>query len=91
MKREFSVEEARTVGDGLGIDWKKTDLEQFRTGLAIELEHGGADPQTNVTNDDLQLTGKIALAHLKEYPDYYSRLKRLESEAEAFWKDGRDK
>lgn len=86
-KREFTKEEARSVGDSLGIDWQKTDLEQFRLGLGIELEHGGVDPQTNVTNDDLVSTGKIALAHLNEFPDYYTRLTKLESEAEAFWNE----
>lgn len=60
-------------------------LEQFRQGLAVELEHGPHDPQTNVTSDDEILTGKIALAHLKEYPDYYDRLEQLEKAAEAFW------
>ena len=88
-KREFTTEEARTIGDALGIDWDTVDVEQFRIGIAIELEHGGVDPLTNVTNDDLVLTGKIALAHLNEFPDYYSRLEKLEEEAEAFWKDGR--
>jgi hypothetical protein len=88
-KREFTIEEARQAGDALGVDWDKVEIEQFRIGLAIELEHGGVDPMTNVTNDDLALTGKIALAHLNEFPDYYSRLEKLEEEAEAFWKDGR--
>lgn len=88
-KREFSIEEARIVGDQIGIDWTRTDPEQFRIGLAIELEHGGVDPKTNVTNDNLILTGKIALAHLNEYPDYYTRLQHLETEAEEFWEEGR--
>lgn len=88
-KRQFSTEEAKIIGDQLDIDWTKTDLEQFRVGLAIELEHGGVDPKTNVTDDNLILTGKIALAHLNEYPDYYTRLERLEKEAEEFWEDGR--
>lgn len=89
-RREFSVEEARAVGESLGIDWNKIDVNQFRTGLSIELEHGRVDPKTNITNDDLVLTGKIALAHLNEYPDYYSRLAKLEDEAETFWKEGRN-
>lgn len=88
-KREFSVEEAKAIGDQLGINWSEIDVHQFLIGLAIELEHGGVDPKTNITNDDLVLTGKIALAHLNEYPDYYTRLEKLEEEAEAFWKDGR--
>jgi hypothetical protein len=89
LKREFSLEETRKIGDQLGIDWDKIDVEQFRIGLAIELEHGRVDPATNVTNDDLLVTGKIALAHLNEFPDYYSRLEKLEEEAETFWKEGR--
>lgn len=88
-KREFSAAETKDIGGQIGIDWSKTDLEQFRIGLAIELEHGGVDPQTNVTNDDLIITGKIALAHLNEFPDYYTRLKHLEKEAEEFWQEGR--
>ena len=81
--RQISVEEARSVGTQLGIDWTKIDLEQFRRGLEVELEHGAHDPETNVTNDDPHLTGKIAWAHLKEFRDYYTRLDRLEAEAEA--------
>jgi len=57
-------------------------VEQFRMGMDVELEHGTRDPQTNVTNNDGILTGKIALAHLKEFPDYYTRLYKLEEEAE---------
>lgn len=84
VRRQFSIDEARRIGQAIGIDWKAgdVDLEQFRMGLAIELEHGLADPQTNVTDDDEVTTGKIALAHLKEIPDYYTRLSRMEAEAE---------
>ena len=84
-KRRISVEEAGNVGSTLGIDWTKVDLQQFRRGLEVELEHGARDPETNVTNDDLTLTGKIAWAHLKEFPDYYTRLDKLEAEADAYW------
>jgi hypothetical protein len=84
-KRGVGSDEARRVGASLGIDWKKVDLEQFRRGLEVELEHGALDPETNVTNDDLSLTGKIAWAHLKEFPDYYTRLDKLEAEADAYW------
>ena len=89
-KREFTREEAETIGNALGVDWSHTPLEEFRLGLAVELEHGTHDPQTNVTHDDPEETGKIALAHLKEFPDYYTRLTAMEMEAEAFWED-RDK
>jgi hypothetical protein len=81
-KRQFSAQEAHTVGTQLGLDWTKIDLEQFRRGLEVELEHGAIDPETNVTGDDLVLTGKIAWAHLKEIQDYYTRLDLLEAEAE---------
>ena len=85
-KRQISLDEARQIGTTLGVDWKKFDLEQFRRGLEVELEHGSRDPETNVTNDDLNLTGKIAWAHLKEFGDYYTRLDKLEAEADAEWK-----
>jgi hypothetical protein len=51
----------------------------------VELEHGARDAQTNVTNDDALVTGKIALAHLKEFPDYYTRLSEMEKEADEYW------
>lgn len=80
-RRQFDLDEARAIGDELGVDWKVTDLEQFRLGLSVELEHGVADARTNVTNDDPLLTGKIAWAHLNEIPDYYTRLLAMEREA----------
>lgn len=80
MTREFTAEEARAIGDSIGMDWATVDLEQFRLGLAVELEHGAHDPDTNVTDDDLAMTGKIAWAHLKELPDYYTRLATMEGE-----------
>jgi hypothetical protein len=79
--RRISQNEARSVGASLGVDWAQIDLEQFRRGLEVELEHGARDPQTNVTNNDILLTGKIAWAHLKEIQDYYTRLDQLEAEA----------
>lgn len=82
-KRLITAEEARSTGRRLGLDWGKIDLEQFRRGLEVELEHGARDPETDVTNDDLILTGKIAWAHLKEIRDYYTRLDQLEEEAQA--------
>ena len=84
-KKEFSTEEARTVGETLGILWDQFDVDQFRRGMNVELEHGLRDPQTNVTDDDPSLTGKIALAHLNEFPDYYDRLEKMEKEADEFW------
>jgi len=81
----FTTEDAKTIGEALGIDWSKFDLEQFRIGMNVELEHGKANPITNVTNDDPLTTGKIALAHLNEFPDYYTRLAKLEKEADGHW------
>lgn len=82
--RDISPEEARRIGDQIGVDWDKFDLEEFRRGLDVEFEHGSHDPQTDVTHDDPVMTGKIALAHLKEFPDYYTRLEKMEAEAEKF-------
>jgi len=84
-KKHFSREDAERIGEALGIDWKKFDVEQFRMGMDVELEHGLVDPDTNVTNDDPMMTGKIALAHLNEFPDYYTRLEKMEKEAEEYW------
>ena len=84
-KTHFTIEQARDIGDKLGIHWNRFDVEQFRMGLEVELEHGLHDPSTNVTGNDPVLTGKIAWAHLKEFPDYYTRLERLEAEADAYW------
>jgi hypothetical protein len=84
-KRYFTPEQAKKTGNELGIKWDKFDVEQFRQGMDVELEHGLRDPKTNVTNDDSLITGKIALAHLNEFPDYYTRLEKLEDEAEKFW------
>lgn len=81
-RKHFISEEARQIGEALGIDWSKFAVEQFRMGLDTELEHGLVDPHTNVTNDDSIMTGKIALAHLNEFPDYYTRLEKMEKEAE---------
>jgi Protein of unknown function (DUF5661) len=82
--QDFSAEEARRFGEAIGIDWSSApfDVEQFRMGMNVELEHGLHDPQTNVTDDDPVVTAKIALAHLNEFPDYYTRLAAMEREAE---------
>jgi hypothetical protein len=83
----FSAEKAKEIGEKLGINWSKFNVEEFRIGLDVELEHGKRDPSTNVTDDDPLLTGKIALAHLNEFPDYYQRLLKLEDEAEKYWEN----
>jgi hypothetical protein len=82
-KQHFTTEQANKIGNSLGIDWVRFDVEQFRTGLDVELEHGLKSPATDVTGDDPILTGKIALAHLNEIADYYNRLARMEREAKA--------
>ena len=84
-KTLFTTEEAKRVGETLGIDWSKFDVEQFRMGMDVELEHGLRDPNTNVSNDDPTITGKIALAHLNEFSDYYTRLAEMEKEADKYW------
>ncbi len=83
----FTAEEARVAGERIGIDWVTSpfDVEQFRMGMDVELEHGTQDLETNVTDDDVRVTAKIARAHLNEFPDYYSRLAVMEAEAEAYW------
>ena len=84
-KAHFSADEARVAGERIGIDWLTSpfDVEQFRMGMDVELEHGTRDAETNVTNDEETVTAKIARAHLNEFPDYYTRLAIME--AEAYW------
>ena len=86
-KLNFTSAEAQSIGEQLGINWSEYDVEQFRMGLDVELEHGTINPLTNVTNDDPLLTGKIALAHLNEFADYYTRLKEMEETGEAYWEN----
>ena len=85
--RRFTAEQARSVGEQIGIDWNSApfDVEQFRMGMDVELEHGLHDPRTNVTDDDPVFTGKIALAHLNEFADYYTRLEEMEEQAKRDW------
>jgi hypothetical protein len=86
-KKRFTTSEAEKIGKKLGIKWDKWNVEQFRMGLDVELEHGKIHKATNVTNDNPIMTGKIALAHLNEFHDYYTRLAKLEKEADKFWKN----
>lgn len=83
----FTADQAREVGEQIGIDWdaSRFDVEQLRMGMDVELEHGTHDPETNVTDDDIVVTAKIARAHLNEFPDYYTRLAAMEAKAEAHW------
>ena len=84
-KRILTLDQAKAIGKQLGINWNKFDVEQFRAGFGVELEHGTVNQTTNVTNDDPLMTAKIALAHLTEFPDYYTRVAKLEEEAKSFW------
>ena len=86
-KKHFTIEQAKEIGEQLGIDWGKFDVEQFRMGMDVELEHGTVDANTNITDDDPLITGKIALAHLNEFPDYYTRLEKMEKTAEEYWEN----
>jgi hypothetical protein len=87
-RHEFTAEEARRFGEEIGIDWANApfDVDQFRIGMNVELEHGLHDPHTNVSDDNPHVTAKIALAHLNEFPDYYTRLERMEEEARRDWR-----
>ncbi len=85
VKKRFTEKEAKEIGEKLGLKWENFDVNQFMRGMNVELEHGLHDSETNVTNDDALMTGKIALAHLKEFPDYYDRLEKMEKEADKFW------
>ena len=86
---QFTLNEAKAYGEAIGIDWgtARFDVSQFLKGMHVELEHGAADPATDVTGNDPLVTAKIALAHLNEYPDYYTRLDKLESEADEYWSE----
>jgi hypothetical protein len=86
-EKHFTTEEAKKIGEQLGVKWDKFDVEEFRKGMDIELEHGTIDPNTNVTNDDPLITGKITLAHLNEVRDYNTRLLKMEEEAEKIWEE----
>jgi len=83
--KSFTLNQAKAIAEQLDIRWDTFDLKEFRAGLRVELEHGTANPTTDVTNDDPLMTGKITLAHLTEFPDYYTRLAKMEGEAKRFW------
>jgi hypothetical protein len=84
-KKQFTPDQAKTIGEQLGIRWDNFDVAQFHAGLGVELEHGTVNPTTDVSQDDPLMTGRIALAHLTEFPDYYTRLAKMETEAKKFW------
>ena len=84
-KKSFTLNQAKAIGEQLGIRWDRFDVEQFRAGLRVELEHGTVNQASNVTDDDPLMTAKIALAHLAEFPDYYTRLAKMEEKAKSYW------
>jgi hypothetical protein len=84
--KKLNSKNAKVIGDDLGIDWNEVKLDEFTIGINVEFEHGTKYPETNVTKNDKKMTGKIAWAHLKEFPDYYTRLKKLEKKAVEYWK-----
>jgi hypothetical protein len=86
-KKGISLADVRKVGAKLNVDFTKLDVKVLQYGMNIELEHGYIDQRTNVTNNNLNMTAKIALAHIIEFPDYYDRLKKLEKDADRFWKN----
>ena len=86
-KKHFTDDQAKIIGEDLGLKWDKFDVDQFRRGMDVEMEHGKVDPHTNVSDDDPLITAKIALAHLNEFPDYYDRLEEMGKKAEKFWEN----
>ena len=88
-KRCTTIDEAKRVGDQIRMDWMRYELEEFRRGMDVEYEHGLTDPQTDVIHDDPIMTGKIALAHIKEFPDYDERFEKMEADAEREWAERR--
>lgn len=82
LNHDLTIEQTKEIGDSLGVNWDEIDIEQFKRGLLVELEHGSVNPKTNITDDDAVMTAKIALAHLEELPDYYTLLQNMEMEAE---------
>jgi Protein of unknown function (DUF5661) len=75
-RKQISSDEAKRIGESLHIDWEQVDLEQFRQGLM--------GPETDLTYDGVLLTGKVVLAHMQEFPDYFDRLAKLKAEAEEY-------
>jgi hypothetical protein len=81
-KAEVKPEEARIILNEVNPKGMKIPLNEFRTGLEVELEHGTRYREANVTNNHPLLTGKIVVAHLKESMDYYQRLDVAEIEGD---------
>ena len=77
---KISLKQSTIIGDKLKIDWTKISKREWNYGMNVELEH------KDITNGNIAMTAKIALAHIKELPDYYARLKKLEKKGDKFWK-----
>lgn len=90
VEEHFTADQAKDIGQRLGVDWSKFEVEQFRHGMDVELEHGVVNFETNITNNDPLMTGKIALVHLNEFSDYYDRLDKMEQEAEEYWENKKE-
>lgn len=83
----FTIEDTSNALTEAGIDisGEMYGLDQVRAGMNVELEHGTRFQDLDVTGDDPVITLKIALAHLREFPDYYERLAVMEREGDAAW------
>lgn len=82
-RKHISLEQARRVGEALHIDWEQVNLEEFRQGLMGHRKEA-IETETGLTYQALVLTGKVVLAHMREFPDYYSRLAKLEAEVDDY-------
>jgi hypothetical protein len=83
-RKQISSDEAKRIGEALHVDWEQVDLEQFRQGLMGEHEQAAIDPETGLTYEGVLLTGKVVLAHMQEFPDYFTRLAKLKEEVDEY-------
>jgi len=81
----IDLAESRRIGDRLGIDWRQFAIQQFQQALNVEHGRVAREPELDSINDDVLLSGKIALAHLMEYPEYYARQAVMNKEADEYW------
>jgi len=83
-KKQISLDDARRIGESLYIDVDQIDLEQYRQGLMGNHTQAAADPEMGPVLDGLLLSGRLVLEHMQEFPDYFTRLEKLRSEAEKY-------
>jgi uncharacterized protein DUF5661 len=83
-RKQISTADARRVGESLHIDWEQVNLEEFRQGLMGNHKPGAIDPETGLAYESVLLTGKIVLAHIEEFPDYFTRLAKLKEEVDEY-------